>query len=212
MNMIELDAREVSEEVLKEAFELGAQECDRMCDMQTQFCKLCTITPKEIMYNKPSESLMSYIHGILQPHKLEALKGNTKVSFNDLYYQYEKEVLEVCKDQIADHTNTEFSESKVKIGVFNAVKYFIRDLVLEKDTRIDERPLDQVRPLYCEVGVLPRVHGSGLFWRGQTQVLTTATLGSVGDGETTDSMEEDKIEKHYMHHYNMHPFATNEPQ
>jgi len=173
---------------------------------------LLEIQTKDIMFNKPSESLIAYVHGFISQDKFAAMCGNTKVDFNAIYGQYEKEIIEVAKDHLKDEDKEEFSVSKLKMAVFQVVKYYIHDLILDKKTRIDDRPLTQVRQLYCEVGMLPRVHGSGLFRRGQTQVLTTATLGSVGDAETTDSMEEDQLKKQYIHHYNMHPFATNDPQ
>ena len=90
------------------------------------------------------------------------------------------------------------------------VKHYIRDRVLHEGKRIDDRDMFTIRPLHCEVGLLPRVHGSGLFRRGDTQVLSTVTLGSPGDTEMVDTMEEDDFEKRYMHHYNMHPYSTGE--
>lgn len=70
--------------------------------------------------------------------------------------------------------------------------------------------MDQVRPLFCEVGTMPRTHGSGLFRRGDTQVLTTATLGGPGDYEINDTMEVDEERRRYIHHYNFPPFSVNE--
>ena len=76
--------------------------------------------------------------------------------------------------------------------------------------RIDDRKQEDIRPLYCEIDVLPRVHGSALFRRGDTQILSTVTLGAPGDTETQENMEEDNIKKRYMHHYNFPGFSTNE--
>jgi polyribonucleotide nucleotidyltransferase len=104
------------------------------------------------------------------------MTGFGKESFNDLYYKYEKEVLDICKEKIADTEQEDFTESKVKMAVFHVIKYFIRSRTLQTGKRIDDRGEKDIRPLYCEVGVLPRVHGSGLFWRGDTQVLNTTTL------------------------------------
>src|SRR5690606_17791085 len=69
---------------------------------------------------------------------------------------------------------------------------------------------EDIRPIYCEVDLLPRVHGSALFRRGDTQILSTVTLGAPGDTETQESMEEDDVKKRYMHHYNFPPFSVNE--
>ena len=70
--------------------------------------------------------------------------------------------------------------------------------------------MDEIRPLYCEVDVVPRVHGSALFWRGGTQVLSTTTLGAPGDYLINDNMEENRVKKRYFHHYNFPPFSVNE--
>lgn len=90
-----------------------------------------------------------------------------------------------------------------------AIEAAARDMVLTTDTRVDGRGLTDVRALVAEVGVLPRTHGSGLFTRGETQVLSIVTLGSPGDEQTLDTMEESGT-KRYMHHYNFPPFSVGE--
>lgn len=210
INMIECDAAEVSEEILDKGFAMAQDEINKMCKMQSDFLAKCAITPKEIAYNKPSDELMAYVSGIITPEKFAAMTGFTKVAFNDLYRQYETEVLELAKDKIADESLEGFTSSTIKIAVFNVIKHYIRDRVLQEGKRIDDRDMLTIRPLYCEAGLLPRVHGSGLFRRGDTQVLSTVTLGSPGDVEMLDTMEEDDFEKRYIHHYNMLPYSTGE--
>ena len=83
------------------------------------------------------------------------------------------------------------------------------ELVLSKNKRIDNRQLDEIRPLSVEVGVLPRTHGSGLFSRGETQVLSVVTLGAPSDEQTLDTMEESG-KKRYLHHYNFPGFSVGE--
>lgn len=212
INMIECDAAEVNEELIDKAFALGQEEINRMCKVQAEFLAKCTISKKEIAYNKPSDALMAYVQGIITPEKFAAMTGNSKVPFNELFNEYQKETLTLAKEKIADTTLEDFTESKIKIAVFNVIKHYIRDRVLHESLRIDNRDKLTIRPLYCEAGLLPRVHGSGLFWRGDTQVLSSVTLGSPGDVEMLDTMEEDNIEKRYMHHYNMAPYSTGEAQ
>ncbi len=84
-----------------------------------------------------------------------------------------------------------------------------RNLMLEKELRVDGRKLDEIRALHCEVDVLPRTHGSAIFQRGETQVLSTVTLGSPGDAQIIDSLEPEHT-KRYMHHYNFPPFSVGE--
>ena len=93
--------------------------------------------------------------------------------------------------------------------VENLVYKTLRKNILEKNMRADGRKLDEIRPLHCEVGVLPRVHGSAIFQRGQTQALTVTTLGAPSLGQTIETAEGEEV-KRYMHHYNFPPFATGE--
>ena len=174
--MIEAEANEVPADLLKQAFEVGQKAIDQSCDFQEKFLKSLKPEIKEIAYNKPSEELIAYITNILTKDKLKALTGNTKVPFNELCSAYEKEVLELSKEKIDDKEQPDFSETKVKMGVFNVIKYFLRHRTLDTKKRIDDRDQKDIRPILCEVATLPRVHGSGLFRRGDTQVLTTITL------------------------------------
>jgi len=113
--MIEAEANEVPADLLKEAFVLGQKAIDTSCDFQSEFLKKLTIDVKEIAYNKPSEELIAYITNILTQDKLQALTGNTKVPFNTLCSAYEKEVLEIAKEKIADKELTDFTETKIKM-------------------------------------------------------------------------------------------------
>lgn len=210
INMIECGANEMPKDVLKEAFLLAQKEIDKICDIQTEFLKKLDIHKKEVMYNKPSEELIAYVSKIITQEKLDAMTGFTKVSFNDLFSAYEKETLALCKEKIADAEQTDFTESKVKMAVFYVIKYFIRSRTLKTGKRIDDRDQKDIRPLFCEAGVLPRVHGSGLFRRGDTQVLTTTILGGPKDFLLYDDMENDGVKQRYFHHYNFPPFSVGE--
>jgi len=113
--MIEAEANEVPADLLKEAFVIGQKAIDASCDFQTKFLQSLKIQQQEIVYNKPSEDLIAYISNILTADKLQALTGNTKVPFNELSSMYEKEVLELAKENIADKEQAEFTEAKVKM-------------------------------------------------------------------------------------------------
>lgn len=210
INMIECSANEVSEDLLKKAFEVWQVEIDKICDMQSEFLKKLIIDKKEVVFNKPSDSVISYISNILTADKLEALTGNTKVPFNNLYNEYQKEVLSLCKDKIENSEDIEFSESKVKMWFFDVIKYFIRNRTLDIGKRLDDRWEFDIRSLFCEVDNLPRVHGAGLFWRWDTQVLTTTTLWGPKDYLVFDDMENDNVRQSYFHHYNFPPFSVGE--
>ena len=100
-------------------------------------------------------------------------------------------------------------EAKIDECMYKLQKFVVRRWLLDDGKRVDGRGIDDIRPLYSEVGVLPRVHGSGLFARGQTQVLTIATLGAVRDAQLLDGID-DETEKRYMHHYNMPSYSVGE--
>ncbi len=209
MNMIECDATEIEEADIKKAFELGQKHIDLMCDVQEEFLKKLTITSKQPMFNNPSEMLMSYVHGLLTQDWKEKFFG-PEANFNDAFYAFQDEVFALAKDKIDDNDNEDFTPVKIKIAVFRTLKHEIRHKTIHEWVRLDGRAMDQIRPLYCEVDAVPRVHGSGLFWRGGTQVHTTLTLGAPSDYLILDNMEDDQVHQKYFHHYNFPPFSTNE--
>ena len=210
INMIECEGKEFPDDLMKKAFDLGQKVIDEACDWQLEFLKTLEIKTQEITFNKPSEETMQLVDQVLTAERLEAMAGNTKTPFNELYSQYEKEALALVAEKAESEQASEYTESKIKMGVFNAIKKFIRSRTIETGKRIDDRGELDIRPLYCEVDNLPRVHGSGLFWRGDTQVLSTVTLGGPTDYLVLDDMEHDDVQQKYFHHYNFPPFSTGE--
>ena len=210
INMIECESLEFPDELMKQAFTLGQKVIDEACDLQLDFLKTLDIQQKEITFNKPSEATMAFVKTLLTDENLQALAGNTKVPFNDLFSQYEKEALEAAKEKVESEDAEEYTESKIKMAVFNTVKGFIRSRTLATGKRIDDRQIKDIRPLFCETDNLPRVHGSGLFRRGDTQVLSTVTLGGPKDYLVLEDMEHNDVEQRYFHHYNFPPFSTGE--
>ena len=210
INMIECEGKEFPDELMKEAFTLWQKVIDESCDWQADFIKTLEIKHQEVSFNKPSEKTMEFINSYLTTEKLNAMAGNTKTPFNELYNLYEKDILTLAKEQLNEENEADFTESKLKMGVFNAIKAFIRSRTIETGKRIDDRGILDIRPLYCETDNLPRVHGSGLFWRGDTQVLSTVTLGGPTDYLVLDDMEHNDVQQRYFHHYNFPPFSTGE--
>lgn len=208
INMIECEGNEIPEEILKQAFVEGQKAIDESCDAQAAYLKLCTVEPKKIVYNKPSDEVIAYVSNILTADKLSAMTGNAKVGFNELFSKYEKEAIEIAKENIENNDLEDFTESKVKMAVFYVIKHFLRHRTLETGKRIDDRDIKEIRTLYCEVGLFPRTHGTGLFRRGDTQVLSTVTLGGPGEYLIIDDMENDYVKQRYMHHYNFPPFSV----
>ncbi len=93
--------------------------------------------------------------------------------------------------------------------IYDVTKEIVRDKIIHHNIRPDGRTLKEVRPIWCEVGFLPRPHGSGIFTRGQTQVMTVVTLGAMGEVQKLDGLSDEDM-KRYMHHYNMPPYSVGE--
>ena len=118
--------------------------------------------------------------------------------------QVKQETLEALKEQFPDR------EREIEDALYYLNKEVMRRRILDKGVRADGRQVTEVRPIWCEVGVLPRTHGSAVFTRGQTQALTVTTLGPVSDGQTLDGLSTTDTFKRYIHQYNMPPYATGE--
>ena len=114
-------------------------------------------------------------------------------------------------DEVHARFDEEYPEQTALLDdcLYKLQKYVVRRWLLDDGKRVDGRGIDEIRPLAAEVGILPRVHGSGLFTRGQTQVLTTVTLGSTGDAQQLDGID-DQTSKRYMHHYNFPSYSVGE--
>ena len=127
----------------------------------------------------------------------------------------DKTVRDAAMKVVTDKVHAQFDEQypelvgQIPEVLYKLQKFVVRRWLLDEGKRVDGRRLDQIRPLAAEVGVLPRTHGSGLFTRGQTQVLTVATLGSVSDQQLLDGIDEEES-KRFMHHYNMPAYSVGE--
>lgn len=165
INMIECDAKQVPDEIVNQAFELAQQKIDEMCDMQSKYLTQFTITPREVAFNKPSESVMNFVKAALSDEIKNNMIGNTKVNFNNEYKLFEIHCLDLAKEQITEENKADFSEAKIKLAVFDVVKYVIRNRTLDQGLRVDDRGMNDIRPLFTQVDTIPRVHGAGLFRR-----------------------------------------------
>ncbi len=117
----------------------------------------------------------------------------------------------VVENEIAEEFGEKYAEREGEIAeaIYKLQKYVVRRWLIDDKKRVDGRGIDEIRPLAAEVGLLPRTHGSGLFTRGQTQVLTVATLGAIGDAQKIDGIDTDDS-KRYMHHYNFPSYSVGE--
>lgn len=121
------------------------------------------------------------------------------------------ERLTVVNDEVVANFEEEYEDCAGDVGevLYGIKKEIVRDKIVNKGFRPDGRAHDEIRPIWCETGILARTHGSAVFTRGETQAMTITTLGAIGDGQRLDGLSEDEF-KRYMHHYNMPPYSTGE--
>ncbi len=201
--MVEAGSYEVSEEVILEgiqkAFNANLITIDLIDELVAKIGK-----PKlEVSVDtEAEENLDAQIKAIVNGRVTEILDQNSFKSERD-------EGLDRIEEEVAEQLAEEFGRNKVAEGFKTVVKGEVRRRILDLGVRPDGRSLSEIRPITCEVGTLPRTHGSGLFTRGQTQVLSVATLGPLNMKQTLDSLSPDNT-KHFMHHYNFPPYSVGE--
>ncbi len=201
--MIEAGSKEVSESQMIEAMDIALREIKKIAIAQEDFASKVGKSKaqiSEIVYDEE-------IRKDIEPQLIEKIRLALQ--------NKEKLTRERALDDIKDEVTKEFSEKypeKVKDvnGIFEEIlKQYVREQTLN-GLRVDGRHPDEIRPINIEIGVLKRTHGSALFTRGQTQVLSVVTLGGKGQGQLVESLDEESITKRYMHYYNFPPFSVGE--
>ena len=208
ISMVEAGADEISEEDMLAAMQFGQEAIGAFCDAQLAFVEEWervngAIVKKEYPLDQPNEE----VHDRIFAHYDEmaaALRDADKLSRQDK--------VEALKEAI----KAEFSEDEqlvwereIPVNLKKLEKTAMRRMVVETGERVDGRAADEIRPIMVKGNYLPLVHGSGLFQRGQTQVLSVLTLGMLNEGQRLDTIEPDEG-KRYMHQYNFPPYCTGE--
>ena len=199
--MIEGGAKETSEEEVTEAIKLAQPEIAKIIDIQEELVKnagrekLNLVVPlmEESLQNEIKETIGDSVDQILQLKEKEAREDST--------YELIKTVAEKLQEK------DDAIEPKVKHVVDEMLRSKMRDKVIKEKKRLDGRGFADVRPVSCEIGLLPRTHGSALFTRGQTQSLAVTTLGTASDEQRIDDIYGEES-KSFMLHYNFPPFST----
>ncbi len=204
ITMVEAGANEVDEETLLKALELAHSVIKDLCQMQLELRDQINPTPREFTISKASDELLDTVGGVVSQAELDGVSGALKHDIKEKVHAIEQKVLEHFAAQIEAE---EMSEKKLLAVVDKLIFGNMRKNILEKGTRIDGRKADEVRPIECKVGLLPRTHGSALFQRGETQALTLTTLGGPGAAQIVDTMDID-TEKRYIHYYNFPPYSV----
>ena len=199
--MVEAGANEISEQEMLDAILFGHE-----------YIKQIVEWIKTIQAEVGKEKIVPVIHTPDEELKAKVVEfARAKVEWQlDTFDRKEREVrTEQVKAETIAHFAEEYPDSAADIDavLYNLMKEILRDKIINKGIRPDGRTHTQIRPIWSEVGILPRTHGSAVFTRGQTQVMTIATLGTLGDGQTIDGIGEEEF-KRYIHHYNMPPYST----
>lgn len=201
--MVEAGSNEITEEEMIGAILFGHEEIKKIVafieDIQKQIGKE-KFVPE--LY-KPAPEIEAAVKEYADKKMDEVL--------NHFNRQEREKAEEELDNDVYTHFAEQFPDGKKDMGevLYAMKKAKVRAKILDEGIRPDGRKLTEIRPIWCEVGVLPRVHGSGVFTRGQTQVLTCATLGSISEVQKLEGLD-DEVCKRYIHHYNFPPYSTGE--
>jgi polyribonucleotide nucleotidyltransferase len=210
--MVEAGSKQITEKDMVEAIKFAQSYLKQLFDLQKELIGKIGLPKSEVVYVLPDKEVYTEVETHMG--KLEqALYGTfDKATREKQLDTVREEIVKTMTEKFAARTDI-VAEKHAKMAFEKLLKKTIRKNVLESDKRVDMRALNVTRPVSCEVGVLPRTHGSALFNRGETQILTTVTLGSAGDAQILDGMEDFSVDgtvKRYIHHYNFPGYSVGE--
>jgi polyribonucleotide nucleotidyltransferase len=198
--MVEAGAGEVSEEVLLQAMELAQQVNAEVIALQEEM--VARVGKPKWQFEAPQ----------LPEDVRQAVEAYAATRDWDIFAAAKDEragLMKAVRDETVEALGEQYDADAIKAAVDEYTKKLIRNSILDEGKRPDGRAVNDIRPISADVGLLPRTHGSGLFTRGETQVLTILTLGSMGEQQRLDSIEPEETRR-YLHHYNFPPFSVGE--
>ncbi|MDP3387285.1 MAG: polyribonucleotide nucleotidyltransferase [Eubacteriales bacterium] len=202
--MVEAGADIVPEETILEAIMQAHGEIIKICGFIEEIRNEIGIEKSQVEFIMPSEEIKNEILAYADEKFEDAINSADK--------QEREEKTELVQSEVKAYFEEKYPDNvkDIKEILYDIVKDKVRTNIVKKGIRPDNRKIDEIRPISCEVGILPRTHGTGLFKRGQTQVLTVATLGVASDIQIIDGISEED-NKSYMHHYNFPGYSVGEP-
>jgi polyribonucleotide nucleotidyltransferase len=206
--MVEGGAVEVSEDEMLEGIEFGHEGIRQLIAIQKELLEGHTVPDMAWTPQLPEADLTAKVEGLVAPRIAEALNLQDKQERQQAMAALKEGVIAQLKDE-----DEAYAEHAGQVGdILRAIeKRTMRRQILDRGERADGRGLEEIRPIACEVGVLPRTHGSALFTRGQTQALAVTTLGTSRDEQRIDSIDtREEVTKSFMLHYNFPPFSVGE--
>jgi polyribonucleotide nucleotidyltransferase len=204
--MVEAGADEVPEEVMLEAIMFGHEEIKKIVAIQEQFVRDAGKPKMEVKLHAVDEEVNQAVREYAQARLVESVRIPEK--------QARQEAIDAINAETVEHFTSVYAETPEKLAdvkevLYDIVKEEVRRLITHDKVRPDGRALNEIRPIECDIALLPRTHGSGLFTRGQTQALSVCTLGALGDVQILDGLDLEES-KRFMHHYNFPPFSVGE--
>ena len=210
INMVEAGANELSEDEMLDAIMFGHEAIKQLCEFEDEIIKEIGKPKREIELYKPDQTIVDDIYGRIYDRMVKAISIFDKLERQNAIDSLKAEIVD-------DYDNREYKKEKEHKAMMlmvndileNMVANEVRRLITEEKIRPDGRKIDEIRPLDAQVDLLPRVHGSAMFTRGQTQVISTCTLGIKEDEQILESLSPEDS-KRWMHHYNFPPFSVGE--
>lgn len=207
INMVESGAKEVSEEDMLGALLFGFDAIKELVAFQEEIVTAIGKEKMTITLLQVDEELKKEIFGVYYPLMKQAVLTEEKLAREENIEEIKEQIKEMYSEKFAEHEEKSQLEKEVKQIAEDLEKDVVRELITIDKIRPDGRKLDEIRPLSSEVGILPRVHGSGLFTRGQTQALSVCTLAPLGEHQIIDGLGIEES-KRFIHHYNFPQFSV----
>lgn len=201
--MVEAGANELPEDIILDAIMFGHVEIKKIVEFQQKMVEECGKEKRDVKLFQPSEELIDQIRTYAYDRLNTAVRDDDKLRRD--------EHIATIKEETLEHFLVGYPDDSMSISavLHNLIKEIVRKMISHEKIRPDGRAVDEVRPVSCEVGLLPRAHGSGLFTRGQTQILTVTTLGPLSDEQVIDGIGT-QTSKRYIHYYNFPGYSVGE--
>lgn len=200
--MVEAGAKEASEDLMMEAIKFGHEANQEIIALQEEMVRVCGKPKIEPEAKEVAPELLTQVSSLVED-KLSQILEQTKEKTQ------REQALAQVKEDLKQKLIDSFPEKEIALAFGTKLRAVVRKMVLEKKQHLDGRKADQIRLISSEVSLLPHTHGSALFTRGATQVLTVTTLGSIGQAQMLDGLGLAET-KRFLHHYNFAPFSTGE--
>jgi len=201
--MVEAGAKELSEDTMLDAILFGHEEIKKLVAFQKAIVAEIGKEKKVVPLITTGDDIKAAVREFAYDKCVWTFETFERKERQDREAQVKEETLAALSERFPER------ESEIEDALYYLNKEVMRAKILNEGIRPDGRKVTEIRPIWCDVGVLPRTHGSAIFTRGQTQALTVTTLGTISEGQTLDGLSNEDF-KRYIHHYNMPPYATGE--